>query len=314
MKVDGDPPHRAVRRVLPIRALIPNAITIAALCAGLTAVRFAIGGEFEKALLAIFLAGVLDAMDGRIARLLNGSTRFGAELDSLSDNAAFGVAPALIIYFWTLETLPGIGWIVALAHAVCAALRLARFNASLDVDDQPHKQHGFLTGVPAPVGAGLTLSPMFLFYWLEPTDIDYPTIGAGFTAIVVATVAFLMISNLPTYSWKSVTIGRGMRLGALVAVALTFGGLLSAPFMTLSLISIVYAATIPFSIRSYRRIMRRAAGIGAGAVPKPDDDTHDDPPRVESASIPARTEEQDGTGEQDRTESSGPAPPPASTS
>ncbi|MBV7257071.1 phosphatidylcholine/phosphatidylserine synthase [Pacificimonas sp. WHA3] len=250
---------RTVTRVLPIRALIPNAITLAALCSGLTAVRFAITGEFEKALLAIFLAGVLDVMDGRIARMLKGSTRFGAELDSLSDNAAFGVAPALIIYFWILQELPAFGWIVALAHAVCAALRLARFNAQLDVDDQPHKKAGFLTGVPAPVGAGLTLSPMFLFYWLEPTDVNYPAIGAGFTAIVTAMSAFLMVSNLPTYSWKSVNIPRGLRLFALVAIAMLLGALLSAPFMTLSIISLGYAATIPFSIRAYARAKRREA-------------------------------------------------------
>ncbi len=259
MRIDTPEGLRPVRKVLPIRALIPNAITIAALCTGLTAVRFAITGEFEKALLAIFLAGVLDALDGRIARLLKGSTRFGAELDSLSDNAAFGVAPALIIYFWILQELPGFGWLVALAHAICAALRLARFNSQLDMDDQPHKRAGFLTGVPAPVGAGLTLAPMFVYFWLEPTGINYPTIGAGFTAIVVAVSAFLMISNLPTYSWKSVSIPRSLRLFALVVVALVLGALLSAPFMTLSLITIAYAATIPFSIRAYSKVKRREA-------------------------------------------------------
>ncbi|MGB7405721.1 MAG: phosphatidylcholine/phosphatidylserine synthase [Pacificimonas sp.] len=266
MKVERPDGHRRLSSVLPIRALIPNAITVAALCSGLTAVRFAMADEFEKALLAIFLAGVLDMADGRIARMLKGSTRFGAELDSLSDNAAFGVAPALIVYFWTLQYLPGIGWIVALAHAVCAALRLARFNANLDVDDVPHKKHGFLTGVPAPVGAGLTLSPMFLFYWLEPTNIDYPTIGAGFTAIVVAVSAFLMISNIPTYSWKVVSLPRHSRLFALVGVALLLGALLSAPFMTLSLISIAYAATIPFSLRKWRRIKRRGEAPPAPAA------------------------------------------------
>ena len=273
MKVDSDARPLRVRRVLPIRALIPGAITVAALCTGLTAIRFAMSGEFEKALLAIFIAGILDMMDGQIARMLKGSTKFGAELDSLSDNAAFGVAPALIIYFWTLQDLPRIGWIVALAHAICAALRLARFNAQLDVDDQPHKKHGFLTGVPAPVGAGLTLSPMFLFYWLDPSDFDLPTIGAGVTAIVVAASAFLMISNLPTYSWKLVKISPRYRIAALVIVALIIGGLLTEPFMTLSLISIAYAATIPFSIRSYARIKRRQRGAEATPAEEPRRDT-----------------------------------------
>ncbi|MGB3721875.1 MAG: phosphatidylcholine/phosphatidylserine synthase [Pacificimonas sp.] len=284
MRLDRATPQRNVRSILPIRALIPTAITIAALCSGLTAIRFAITEDYEKALLAIFLAGVLDALDGNIARMIKGATRFGAELDSLSDNAAFGVAPALIIYFWILDELPTFGWIIALAHAICAALRLARFNSQLDMDNQPHKKFGFLTGIPAPVGAGLTLSPMFLFYWLEPTDINYPTIGAGFTAIVVALTAFLMVSNLPTYSWKSVPVPRGLRLFALVAVALLIGAFLSAPFMFLSLISIGYAATVPFSIRAYRRKIRqreRAEAAGArpdGEAPLREDD--DALPRV----------------------------------
>ncbi len=298
MRLDKGHPQRTVRSVLPIRALIPTAITIAALCSGLTAVRFAIIGDFEKALLAIFLAGILDALDGNIARMLKGTTRFGAELDSLSDNAAFGVAPALIIYFWILDELPTLGWIVALAHAICAALRLARFNSQLDMDDQPHKKHGFLTGIPAPVGAGLTLSPMFLFYWLEPRGIDYPTIGAGFTAIVVAVTAFLMVSNLPTYSWKSVPIPRAQRLFALVAIALLIGAFLSAPFMFLSLISVGYAATIPFSIRAYRRITRRREA-GEPEAPSTTNvpPTDDALPRVgvpaadESVAVPAEPEE-----------------------
>lgn len=263
MKVEHEPERLKIRRVIPIRVLIPNAITIAALCAGLTAVRLAIGGDYERAILAIVVAGVLDGIDGRIARLLKGSSRFGAELDSLSDVTAFGVAPALIIYFWTLHQLPGVGWIVALAHAVCAALRLARFNANLDVTDQPHKHYGFLTGVPAPVGAGLTLSPMFLTYWLEPDFLDVPHVGAVATAVVVGTAAFLMVSNLPTYSWKSIRIRPEYRIPALVAVALFAGALLSAPYMTLSLISIAYAATVPFSINSYRKIRRQAAAAAA---------------------------------------------------
>lgn len=255
-----------VRRVLPIRALIPNAITVAALCSGLTAVKLAMEGNFNGAVLAIVLAGVLDAMDGRMARMLKGATRFGAELDSLSDNAAFGVAPALIIYFWALDDLPRFGWIIALAHAICAALRLARFNANLDVDDQPHKRHGFLTGIPAPVGAGLTLSPLFLYFWLEPKDyINEPLLGAGFTGLIVLTTALLMISNIPTYSWKLMSPRPSYRLAALLFVALFIGALLTEPFMTLSLTCIGYALTIPFSVAAYRRIRRREAA----AVPAP---------------------------------------------
>ena len=153
-------PPRRERRGIPLRAVVPNAVTALALCVGLTGVRFAIAGEWERAIAAIIIAGVLDGMDGRIARMLNGQSRFGAELDSLSDVIAFGVSPAVILHLWALQHWPRFGWLFALAYAVCAALRLARFNANIDKEEQPHKSAGFLTGVPAPVGAGLLLLPV----------------------------------------------------------------------------------------------------------------------------------------------------------
>ena len=157
-------PAQRERHGIPFRAMVPNAITLLALCFGLTGVSLAIGAEWEKALGAVVFAGVLDGFDGRIARLLRAQSRFGAELDSLSDNIAFGTAPALILFLWSLQTAPRFGWIAALALAVCCALRLARFNARIDADDQPHKSAGFNTGVPAPAGAGLAFVPVFL--WL----------------------------------------------------------------------------------------------------------------------------------------------------
>ncbi len=240
-----------------MRALIPNAVTVLALCFGLTGVRMAISGEWEKAVAAVIVAGVLDGIDGRIARLLKGTSRFGAELDSLSDVTAFGVAPALIIYLWSLQNLPGVGWIFALSHVVCCALRLARFNASLDVDNLPHKKAGFLTGIPAPVAAGMTLSPLFLDLWLG-SEMAYPDMfrNPAVTAPITLGVAFLMVSALPTYSWKSVRLKPAKRLFALVAVGLFAGALFSAPWMTLSLLALGYALTLPFSLRSYRRIRR----------------------------------------------------------
>jgi CDP-diacylglycerol--serine O-phosphatidyltransferase len=160
---------------IPLRTLLPNAITALALCSGLFGIRYGIAGEWEKAAGAIVLAAFLDVMDGRIARLLKGQSRFGAELDSLSDVTAFGVAPAIILYQWMLAAIgPGeaayeywarYGWLLALGHAACGALRLARFNANIDVLDQPHKSAGFLTGIPAPAGAGLALLPLFLWLW-----------------------------------------------------------------------------------------------------------------------------------------------------
>lgn len=242
-------PRRTVLRGLPLRVLIPNAVTSLALCSGLTGVRLAIGGHWEKAVLAVVLAGVLDALDGRLARLLKGTSRFGAELDSLSDVIAFGVSPAIIMYLWALHAIPGVGWIVALSLAVCCALRLARFNATLEFEDLPHKRHGFLTGVPSPTGAGLALSPIFLSYWLETELFRNPY----FAGLVVAATAFLMVSSVPTFSWRSLRLRRDYRLPLLVAVGLLAGGLLSAPWGTLSMISLAYAASIGLSIRSYRR-------------------------------------------------------------
>lgn len=260
---------RRFRRVIPIRALLPNAITILALCFGLTGVRFAIAGDWEKAVASIVIAGVLDGIDGRIARLLKGATKFGAELDSLSDVTAFGVAPALIIYLWSLQYFPGVGWVFAMAHAATCALRLARFNAALDTDDQPHKRAGFLTGIPAPVGAGLTLSPMFVTFWLEPAFLDDLRIRAAVAMVVVSCVSFMMVSSLPTYSWGSLRLRTEWRLPALLAVGLFATALFSAPWMTLSLVCIAYAATIPFASRSYRRVKQRAAAAATSAPPPP---------------------------------------------
>lgn len=245
------------RRGIPLRALIPNAVTVLALCFGLTGVRFAIGGEWEKAVGAIVVAGVLDGIDGRIARLLKGTSRFGAELDSLSDVIAFGVAPALIVYLWALQHLPGrLGWVIALAHAVTCALRLARFNAQIDAD-LPARKPGFLTGIPAPVGAGLSLSPMFLHFWLGPPLLDDLQARALLVAGVVTMVALMMVSSLPTYAWGAIRLRRAWRLPALVGVGLFAGSLFTTPWMTLTLLCLSYAIAIPLAMRSYARMSAR---------------------------------------------------------
>jgi CDP-diacylglycerol--serine O-phosphatidyltransferase len=243
------------RRGIPLRALAPNAVTALALCFGLTGIRFAIGGEWEKAIASIIIAGVLDGLDGRIARLLKGESRFGAELDSLSDVIAFGVSPAIILYLWSLQHLPRFGWLFALAHAVCCALRLARFNAAIDSKEQPHKSAGFLTGVPAPAGAGLLFLPVYI--WLE-TGIEIarsPVVVAPWAALV----AFLMTSNLATFSWGSLRLRRGVRLGALAFVALLGGALISAPWATLTVVTIAYVVAIPFGVRYYAKVRRQRA-------------------------------------------------------
>lgn len=243
------------RTGIPLRAVIPNAVTALALCVGLTGVRFAIAGEWATAILMIVAAGVLDGMDGRIARALRGQTRFGAELDSLSDVIAFGVSPAIILHLWVLQEWKRIGWVFALAYAVCTALRLARFNARIDAEEQPHKSAGYLTGVPAPVGAGLLLLPIILWLasdrewtWLQ----DYRLV-AGWAVLV----AFLTISSLATYSWGSMRLRRNVRLEVILLVALIGGALVSAPWETLSVLAVIYLATIPFSIMSYARVRRQ---------------------------------------------------------
>jgi len=247
---DGGP------RRIPFRAMIPNAITALALCMGLTGVRFAIGGEWEKALGAIVLAGVLDGMDGRIARLLRADSKFGAELDSLSDNIAFGTAPALILFLWSLQHAPRFGWTAALALAVCCALRLARFNARIDAAEQPHKTAGFNTGVPAPAGAGLAFVPIFL--WLVT---GHQALFQAWPLVMAWTlfIAMLMISSLPTYSWSSIRIRREWRLFALAGIALLGAALLTAPWHTLLAVAALYLLMIPFALVSYARVKRRRA-------------------------------------------------------
>ena len=265
---ESDPPEPAPAagggkqgRGLSVRAVIPNAITAAALCSGLTGIRFAIDGEWEKSLFAIVLAGVLDGIDGRIARLLKAQSRFGAELDSLADSLSFGMAPALVLFLWSLNDLPRLGWFAALGFAICCALRLARFNAQIDAEEQPHKSAGFLTGVPAPVGAGLAFLPMFL--WLatgrEPLFREPVLVGAW-----AALIAVLMISNLATFSWKSIRPSKDLRLAMIALVGLTFAALLTEPWWTLAAICSVYLLLMPFSVVRYARVKRqRRAASGA---------------------------------------------------
>ena len=248
-------------RGIPFRAMIPNAITLLALCLGLTGVSLAISGEWEKALGSVVLAGVLDGFDGRIARLLRAQSKFGAELDSLSDNIAFGTAPALILFLWSLQTAPRFGWIAALALAVCCALRLARFNARMDAAEQPHKSAGFNTGVPAPAGAGLAFVPIFL--WLisgNDAFRQWPLVMAW-----TLFIAMLMISSIPTYSWASIRIRSGWRLFALAGVALLGAALIRAPWHTLLAVSAIYLVMIPVSLASYARVRRRRATSAARA-------------------------------------------------
>ncbi|QUL39391.1 phosphatidylcholine/phosphatidylserine synthase [Erythrobacter sp. JK5] len=235
--------------------MMPNAITAAALCSGLTGIRFAIEGQWAFAILAVVLAGVLDGIDGRIARLLNAQSRFGAELDSLADSLSFGMAPAVILYLWALNELKPFGWFAALLFAICCALRLARFNARIDVEDQPHKSAGFLTGVPAPVGAGIAFAPFYL--WMATGREEFRDPVA--LAIWISLIAVLMISNMATLSWAALRPRRGVRLGLIAFVALAFAALLLEPWWTMTAISVGYLALMPYALLKYGRIKRRRA-------------------------------------------------------
>lgn len=227
-----------------------------ALCSGATGVRFAISGDFDKAAAAIVIAGLLDGIDGRVARLLRGTSRFGAELDSLSDVTAFGVAPALILYLWSLHELGRFGWVVALALAVCCALRLARFNAALDQEDLPKKRLGFTTGVPAPAGAGMALMPLFWSLAHDGAMDADPYNRAVIVAVVTGITAFLMVASLPVWGFKSVQIPRSARLFVLAAIGLFAAALAQTPWMMLFVISAAYTAALPFAVFRYSSLRK----------------------------------------------------------
>lgn len=237
---------------LSISKLIPNMITVSATCAGLTGVRFALDDKWEFAVSAIMVAGVLDALDGRMARLLKSASDFGAELDSLSDFVAFGVSPALILYFWSLSELGGIGWAACLFLTICCGLRLARFNTK--IGKLPPYAYNYFTGVPAPAGAGLALLPLMATFAFGLDMLRAPVFVAAWSVIV----ALLMVSRLPTFSFKKVKIPTAAILPILVAAGLLVAGLAGAPWRTLTLIGLAYIISFGYSAHTYRRLTAEA--------------------------------------------------------
>jgi CDP-diacylglycerol--serine O-phosphatidyltransferase len=249
--------RRRFRRVPRLKGqslnrLAPNVITVGALAAGLTAIRFAFEGRWQLAVTAILVAAVLDALDGRMARLLKSASDFGAELDSLSDVIAFGVAPAVVIYFWALNIGAGPGWIAALFFTVCCALRLARFNTSLG--KLPPYAYNYFTGVPAPAGAGLAVLPMVVSFEIGGDIVRHPMV-AGIWLVVVGA---LMVSRVPTFSFKKSKVPQEYVLFVLVAAGLLVAGLAGAPWRTLTVVAVLYLCTFPFAWRSYHRLRREA--------------------------------------------------------
>ena len=242
-------------RDIPLRTIFPNLLTLLAICSGLTSIRFAIEGRIELAVAAIIFAGFLDGIDGRVARFLKSTTRFGAEMDSLADFVNSGVAPALLIYFTILKEVSSIGWIVALLYAICACLRLARFNVMIDNPNAPDWQYRFFIGVPAPAGALIALLPVYLLL----LDLNPAPYHAWFASAFTLLCAFLLVSNIPTFSGKNISqkVRRDLVLPFMIMAVVMIAGVVSYPWKMLTALALIYLASIPFSIRNFGRYQRK---------------------------------------------------------
>jgi CDP-diacylglycerol--serine O-phosphatidyltransferase len=286
------PPRRRRFKAIPVRTLLPNLITLLALCAGLTAIRMAVENRLDLALAAIVLAVLLDGIDGRIARMLKGTSRFGAELDSLADFVNFGVAPALILYFWGLNELKSAGWIAALVFAICAGLRLARFNVMIDDPDQPAWAGNFFIGIPAPAGAITVLLPIYLNF----LGVSNSLVTVWLTFFYTLVIALLMVSRLPVFSGKRVgkRVPPDLVLPVFVVVVLFFALLISYPWAVLTIGTLAYLGWLPLGWLSYREYQRKdevAAATAAASATAADapitpahlpasDSNHERPPHL----------------------------------
>ena len=261
MPADPKSPEMRRRRFrpIPVRMLVPNVITLLAICAGLTAIRLSTEGRMELAVAAIVFAAVLDGIDGRVARMIKGQSKFGAELDSLADFVNFGVAPGLILYFWQLHDLNNVGWIAAMVFAISGGLRLARFNATMDDPNKPAFAANFFTGVPAPAGAILVLLPIYLAF------LGMPSPPVTLTASYTLLIAFLMVSRLPVFSGKTVRlrVPPEMVLPVFVSVIFFVALLVGYPWHILSAGSVLYLLSLPWGWKAYRGHQRAAAAQAA---------------------------------------------------
>jgi CDP-diacylglycerol---serine O-phosphatidyltransferase len=282
---DPERRERRLRRLrrIPVRTLVPNVITLLALCAGLTGIRLALEGRYELALGAIVFAAMLDAVDGRVARMIKGTSRFGAELDSLADFFNFGVAPGLILYFWGLNALGNLGWIASMVFAICAALRLARFNVQIEDPNRPAWAGNFFTGVPAPAGAIIVLLPIYLFF----LQVHVP---AAVTFVYTLAIAALMVSRLPVLSGKRMgtRVPPEMVAPVILLVVLFIALLVSYPWPLLTAGTLLYIACLPLGWFSYQRYLRADVAAsattttaeGAPAAPAPPAQSDERPARL----------------------------------
>jgi len=246
--------HAAQRfRSLSFNRIFPNILTLLALCAGLTAIRYGFNSQWERAAVALVLAAMLDGVDGRVARLLRGTSKFGAELDSLADAVSFGVAPAMVMYLWVMNGAGGIGWALCLLHAVCCVLRLARFNTMMGQPDLPSWAHNYFTGVPSPGGAGIAIMPIILWLYTGAEFLRSPIIAGAF----LLGSSILMISRVPVYSGKHMRLKPQWALALMVVIGAATAFLVTDPWAMLSLVGILYLASIPASVWSFRRLQAR---------------------------------------------------------
>ncbi len=236
---------------LPFRKIAPNIVTLLALCAGVTSIRYSIQGEWAKAVICVFVAAFFDLLDGRVARMLKGSTKFGAELDSLCDCISFGVAPAIMIFQWTMYDLPKFGWFFCLLLTVGMALRLARFNTMLEDEPMPIYWQHFFVGVPAPAAAALVMMPIMLSF-------NFPEYEAflrsnAFCAVLLVIVTFLMVSRIPTFSTKKLKVPTYLMMPLMLVVALFASFMITQPWMTLGIMTLLYALSIPLGVWVFLR-------------------------------------------------------------
>jgi len=249
-------PRKKRFRDLSINRMIPNILTLLALAAGLTAIRFGLDGRWEHAVLAIIAAAVLDALDGRIARLLKGASKFGAELDSLSDFVCFGVSPVLVLYLWTMKDAGRLGWVLVMLFTICCGLRLARFNVMMEDHDAPAWQARFFTGIPAPAGGGLVLLPMVLSFQGGEGFFRQPWV----VGIFMLVIAGMLVSTIPTYSFKKLKISRHWILPTMLITAAIAVFLINAPWLTLSVVGLAYICSIPLSYRAQQALQKAEGG------------------------------------------------------
>ena len=248
------------------RAILPNTLTLIGVCIGLTSINFALNQNFKLAIIAIVCAAIIDGLDGRIARLIKGTSKVGKELDSLTDIISFGVAPAFIMYFWTLNSLGKIGWLISLIYVVCVALRLARFN--INTGGEASWKDNFFEGVPSPAGGILVLSPLvYEQSGLSILNFDPKII----TPILFIIISILLISKIPTYSFKKIVVPRSITIFLLLGIVLIFGLLLIFPFNVIALGSTLYLLVIPLSIFHYHKLKKGSLAYNLSTEDEPED-------------------------------------------